>query len=730
MTLLRTLALAAVLGFALPTTAQQKNIFDDDWQAPKATPAEAKPTRPPAPPPDKPAPPIAPPPTTTDPAPKVAIVPGPPPVARRPVPAEPQQAAVRKVMKQVFARQLTDRTPAGRKALFAALVAQADKSADLPVERFVLLAAAHDAAVEAGDLTLVARAADDLGRHFDVDALAVQAAAAPAVLRPGIAPRDAIADNVRAALALARQLATAGDYEAAVKVALAAAPAAAASGDAPLRTQATAAVRDLSALRDAAARISKDLDRLATSPDDPAANLAVGKHWCFDLASWPAGLAKLAKGSDPALKALAAQELAGPRSAEQLATLAEAWWEVGAKLTDGLAKSNVAAHSADLYRRALPTLAGLKKQLAERRIAQADTLTEATGAPARTSAAGAGRVAGMFGVYWRDKTALPLYATFVPDGKNVQGPAAKAALDAANVEWGRRRYTGIGWVDLPRTGAYQVTASPAVTVFVDNAKLALDNYNKKQTVSFELKAGVHEVRIEVGNNGGQMTATMVGIADEAGNPVPIYLDPRQVDRLKKATFGAAKATEIIVAPPPPVAPPPTPKATTPAPAAPVGQPAPAAATPDTKPAAPAPANAVRVAFATGGKTELGTLADNATLFHNRKYTFERVPAALRQHSYTRRAGGFKAHDVTIDLPPNAVAHVVCEDADNTDDLRKTLAAAGWQRVGDQEVGEWDNHKPLALFRRQAGPTPERVRLTTANFSGAIVVAESLVLAEP
>ena len=369
------LALCLVLLAAVvPVRAQQKNIFDDGWEPAKAKPAEPKPTRPPTPPPakpDKPATPV-PPPWTVDPGPKVAVPIAPPiapPVARRPVPAEPQQAAVRKVMKEVFARQLTDRTPAGRKALFAALMIQADKSAGLPIEQFVLLAAAHDAATEAGDLTLVARTADDLGRHFDVDPLAIQAAAAPAALRPA-APRDLAAANAREALRIARALTAAGDYAAAIKVAQAALPAAAASGDADLRATVAAALRDASTLRDAAAAIVRHLDRLATSPDDPAANLAVGKHWCFDLAEWPAGLPKLAKGSDAALKALAARELADPKPADQVAALADAWWDVAAKLPDGLARSTVTAHAADLYRRALPALTGLRKQLAERRLTE------------------------------------------------------------------------------------------------------------------------------------------------------------------------------------------------------------------------------------------------------------------------------------------------------------------------------------------------------------------------
>ncbi len=42
-------------------------------------------------------------------------------------------------------------------------------------------------------------------------------------------------------------------------------------------------------------------EKLKESPDDPAANLAVGSYLCFNKDQWERGLPMLAKGSDPAL---------------------------------------------------------------------------------------------------------------------------------------------------------------------------------------------------------------------------------------------------------------------------------------------------------------------------------------------------------------------------------------------------------------------------------------------
>ena len=54
--------------------------------------------------------------------------------------------------------------------------------------------------------------------------------------------------------------------------------------------------------------------RLKTAPDDPEACLTVGGWYCFHVGNWDEGLKLLAKGSDAALKSLAAEELAAKPS--------------------------------------------------------------------------------------------------------------------------------------------------------------------------------------------------------------------------------------------------------------------------------------------------------------------------------------------------------------------------------------------------------------------------------
>src|SRR5689334_12038946 len=126
---LRVKCIAVVLLFCTMSLARSavaadrpRNIFDDDWTPPKT----AEKPRPPAtviPPPSLPA--DAPAknskPTTPSPKPAPAIPAAPEPRERSPVPAKPAQAAVRQIMKEVYAEQLADHSIAARRKLTIAL---------------------------------------------------------------------------------------------------------------------------------------------------------------------------------------------------------------------------------------------------------------------------------------------------------------------------------------------------------------------------------------------------------------------------------------------------------------------------------------------------------------------------------------------------------------------------------------------------------------------------------
>ncbi len=134
----------------------------------------------------------------------------------------------------------------------------------------------------------------------------------------------------------------------------------------------TDCVKDLQQARDEHKAFQAMQERLKAAPDDPDACLAVGRWYCFSADDWDEGLKLLAKGSDQALKSLAAEELASkPSKAEGRVARGDAWWDLAEK-TAGRPKAAMRARAAYWYQEALPDLApGLGKSKVEKRLAQA-----------------------------------------------------------------------------------------------------------------------------------------------------------------------------------------------------------------------------------------------------------------------------------------------------------------------------------------------------------------------
>jgi len=366
---------AIALSQACVAVDRPRNIFDDDWTPPKVAEKPRPPVTATPPAPQKPD--AATQGTSSKPAPSKSGAPvqvASQPVARLAVPSKPAQAAVRQVMREVFAEQLADRSIPGRRKLTAALLAQAEQSNRVPTDQFVLLAAAIDASVDAVNLPGALDAADRMAQAFDVDGLGVKADAALRV-GPKSAMPDFAAQNVDAVLELSRDLARVDDYASAARVCAALQPAAATNP--ALRAQLMQRQRELVVARDAADRFARDLVRLKEFPDDPAANLAAGRYSCLIKGEWEAGLPLLAKGSDVSLKSIATRELTQARTPDETANVADAWWDTAAKQPDTASRAAVTAHAVALYERSLSDIAGLRKAQIEKRIAEVASIRPA-----------------------------------------------------------------------------------------------------------------------------------------------------------------------------------------------------------------------------------------------------------------------------------------------------------------------------------------------------------------
>lgn len=350
------------------------SIFDDDWTPPKPVgKPHAEPAKPPAVAPVPPAiatqPAAAPSPIVPAP-PAPAAQPAeaaPPAVSRRAIPAKPDQTKSRALLREVFAKQISDRSFAGRKKLAQTLLDEAPKNANVPADQFVILVGAIEASKDAADFPLCFQAVDVIAGQYEIDGLSVKVDAVLKASLRGNSPAKTT-ENIKAALGLIDPLLAAEDFEVAAKIVALVRPVAGTDRALRLAIQDRAQVVD--AARATHERLAPLMEKLKTAPDDPAANLAIGSFLCFSKGDWQRGLPMLAKGSDANLKQLAMLDLSAPSKPDDVIRLADGWWDVSAKEA-AASRTVVHRHAASLYKMVLEGTTGLRRALLVHRIADA-----------------------------------------------------------------------------------------------------------------------------------------------------------------------------------------------------------------------------------------------------------------------------------------------------------------------------------------------------------------------
>ena len=241
------------------------------------------------------------------------------------------------------------------------LLDEARRCADKPTDQYVLLAAARQAALEAKDLHLSFKAVDALAAAFEVDAPVIKALA---VANGGLKAETNTTtwDNCRAVLQVFDQLVAAGEYDVAAKLTVPLTQSAA--GDSFLKMAVARRIKDLEPLRIGKEKFVKALARLKVAPDDRPANQDAGVFLCFCKGDWAAGLPMLARGTQSDIKRLAADELAGVRTSEELQQVAANWATVALKQPDAY-RPKIHEHATMLYRHALADTTGLQKRAIE-----------------------------------------------------------------------------------------------------------------------------------------------------------------------------------------------------------------------------------------------------------------------------------------------------------------------------------------------------------------------------
>lgn len=306
---------------------------------------------------------------TVDEAPAVSSPQQPSESGKLPVPDAAAQQKASRLIRDVFETQFKQaKTLDARRALVKQML-RVSTDTDDPAELFVLLRVARDIAAASGDITAAMEAIGRIDRHFQVNALAMKVDALRAADKADI-PQPLRTVIARASLALAADAAWRDRFDTADQLLDSAMSAARKTRDGALTKRITDCRKEISALRVTYDSAQDAFRAVQEDTADAAAHLAVGRYLCFFKGDWQGGLPHLARGSEPALKALAEKELAQPNDPAERAALGEGWWSLAQQETGSVSRQMM-ARAGYWHRRALPHLKGLPRVRVERRLKDA-----------------------------------------------------------------------------------------------------------------------------------------------------------------------------------------------------------------------------------------------------------------------------------------------------------------------------------------------------------------------
>ncbi len=227
-----------------------------------------------------------------------------------------------------------------------------------PVEKFVLLRNAMELAIGGRDAKFMLEVVDAIGVEFETDVLKVKGQ----MLRTFAGKADISAEQeslLEATREYVGQAMAHERYDYALAAAKLTYEACKGSSSGTVRKEAVE-------LRDRAERLHKAMVALRANPDDPEANLIMGRLHCFSRNDWQKGLPYLMKGSDAELAALARLERAAPTESAAQIKLADGWWDL-AERTSGTEKEVLLRRAGFWYEKA-GDLSGLTRLRIDRRL--------------------------------------------------------------------------------------------------------------------------------------------------------------------------------------------------------------------------------------------------------------------------------------------------------------------------------------------------------------------------
>lgn len=287
---------------------------------------------------------------------------------RAPVPEKKHRDEARKLIREVFETEYSKKAAVDRRGLAEKLIRQGSESKDDMATRYVLFEEARDLAVQAVDAELAFEAIKQLTRFFQVDAIQLRKATLSTLGKKA----KTNGERIRLALMhlrMADEAVAVNDFSAASASARSAQTLAKRAKQVSLAARAKTRSKEIKELQRRFDELTQARETLAGNPDDPQANLAVGRFMCFDRDNWTEGLSFLAKGSGGPLNSLATKELAEPTDAAEQMEVGDRWWGLAEK-EKGAVRQRVRRHAATWYEKAVGELSGLRKVKVQKRLTE------------------------------------------------------------------------------------------------------------------------------------------------------------------------------------------------------------------------------------------------------------------------------------------------------------------------------------------------------------------------
>ncbi len=289
------------------------------------------------------------------------------------VPDEAAQKPALAAVKEVFRQDLAAaKTASHQSDLAKRMLNSLEEKPEAATANYVLLTQAQGLAVKALNTELTRQAIDELAKRYEVDPLSLRATA---IRDLGKGPTDAkLHGNLaQLALGLVDDCVEQERFDIAVTAVDIANSLAIRAKSNDLRKQSTARKAEIAEIQKLWDESRKGLEVLKTSPQDPAANDAVGRYLIAVKSDWNQGLVHWVLSSDKDIQKAAKQDsdvisALGPSNRDLSLALGDSWWDVAAKQSSPALKAAMKLRAGQWYGSVLPGLEGLTKARVDQRL--------------------------------------------------------------------------------------------------------------------------------------------------------------------------------------------------------------------------------------------------------------------------------------------------------------------------------------------------------------------------